>query len=68
MPLSLRSALEEELSRLERVGVLHKVNHSDWATPVVVVPKKSGGVRLCGDYKVTLNPVIDVDQYPLQRS
>jgi len=39
--------------------------HSIWAAPNVAVPKKDGKVRICGDYKVTINPAIDVDQYPL---
>ena len=31
----------------------------------LTVPKKEGKVRLCGDYKVTINTIINVDQYPL---
>ena len=59
--------MEQELYRLEREGVLKRVNHSQWAAPIVTVPKKDGTVRICGDYKVTVNPVLDVDQYPLPR-
>ena len=59
------SAVEEELDRLERIGVLKKVPMSKWATPVVAVPKKDGTVRLHGDYKVTIYQALDVHQYPL---
>ena len=68
VPFALKSVVEDELDRLEKMGVMEKVNFIEWATPVVVVPKKDGRVRLCGDYKVTLNPSLDVDQYPLPRS
>ena len=67
VPFAMRPAVEEELDRLERTGVVERVNHSDWATPIVAVPKKDGRVRLCGDYKVSVNPVLSVDQYPLPR-
>jgi len=45
--------------------VVTKVNYSDWAAPIVVVPKPDGSVRICGDYKVTINQVLEVDHYPL---
>ena len=60
VPFSLRAKVEEELDRLEAEGT--KVQHSDWATPIVPVFKKNGSVRICGVF--TLNPLLLVDQYP----
>jgi len=65
VPFAMREAVEEELERLEQEGVLVKVKYSNWAAPIVCVPKKDGKVRICGDYKVTVNGALDVDQYPL---
>ena len=67
VPYALRPLVELELDRLVRTGVLKPVNYSNWAAPIVTVPKRDGEVRICGDYKVTVNPVLEVDQYPLPR-
>ena len=67
IPFALREAVAQELNRLVNEGVLKKVEHSKWAAPIVPVPKKDGKIRICGDYKVTINQAIDIDQYPLPR-
>ena len=67
VPFAMKEAIEAELDRLERAGVVEKVTHSKWAAPVVPVPKGDGRLRLCGDYKVTINPALEVDQYPLPK-
>ena len=53
------------MKRLEETGVLERVAHADRAAPIVPVPKPDGSVRICGYYKVTVNPVLRADQYPL---
>ena len=38
---------------------------SDWATPIVCVPKTDGSVPICGDYKGTVNRAIQTKQFPI---
>ena len=67
VPFAIKPAVDRELDRLEQEGIIEKVTHSEWASPVVAVPKPGGHLRLCGDYKVTLNSALKVDQYPLPK-
>ena len=55
------------MTRLEKDGILSKVEYSEWATPIVPVVKRNGSVRVCGDFKVSVNPVLCAEQYPLPR-
>ena len=64
---ALKERVNAELDKLVQDGVLEKVDYSEWATPIVQIPKKDGSVRICGDFKVTVNPQLEVDQYPLPR-
>ncbi|KAL5510573.1 hypothetical protein EMCRGX_G006138 [Ephydatia muelleri] len=61
----LRTRVEKELERLEKGGIIAPVSTSEWATPVVVAPKKDGSIRLCRDFRMTVNQAIKVDKYPL---
>lgn len=65
VPFKLLSLVEQELVDLEKAGIIEKVHTSKWATPVVPILKKNGRIRLCGDYKVTVNPHLKVDDHPL---
>jgi len=65
VPYALRPNVEEELRRLQNEGILTKGEWSEWEIPIVPVPKKDGSVRICGDYKVTVNPELQAEQYPL---
>ncbi|XP_033646848.1 uncharacterized protein K02A2.6-like [Asterias rubens] len=67
VPYALRPKIEAELVKLQRENIITPVETSEWATPIVPVAKKSGGVRICGDFKVTLNANLRTKQYPLPK-
>nr|XP_026499742.1 uncharacterized protein K02A2.6-like isoform X1 [Vanessa tameamea] len=65
VPYAIKARVEKEIDRLEREGVLKPISFSEWATPVVPILKKSGEVRLCGDYRSTVNEATESDTYPM---
>jgi hypothetical protein len=67
VPYAMRAKIEQELDRLEQEGVLSKANTSEWATPIVPIVKTNNQIRLCGDYKITVNPALKVERYPLPK-
>ena len=67
VPFAYKTKVEAELDRLESDGVLKNVTFSQWAAPIVPVIKENGDIRICGDFKVTVNPVALPDKYPLPR-
>jgi len=43
--------LKAEVERLVKIGVLKKVNRSEWAAPTFIIPKKDGSVRFISDFQ-----------------
>ena len=67
VPYSLRDKVDRELERLLKAGVISPVQFSDWATPIVPFVKSDVSICICGDYKVTVNAVSKLEEYPLPR-
>lgn len=67
VPYALKTKVEEEINRLLRDKIISPVKYSEWAAPVVPILKPDGSIRLCGEYKLTVNRVSTLEQYPLPR-
>ncbi|KAG1927461.1 retrotransposable element [Pimephales promelas] len=63
----MKTKVEAEIERLLKEKIIEPVKHSEWAAPVVPVLKSDNTVRLCGDYKLTVNRVSKLEQYPIPR-
>ena len=59
VPLPLRQKVKEELSRMQSLGVISPVGEpTPWCAGMVVVPKKSGAVRICVGFRPLNNNVL----------
>ncbi|XP_043944941.1 uncharacterized protein K02A2.6-like [Protopterus annectens] len=67
VPYAMKKKVEIELERLTKQGIIEPVKFSEWAAPIVPVLKPDNTVRICGDYKLTVNQVSKLEQYPLPK-
>lgn len=67
MPFSLKEKVEAEIHRFINNQILVPTEYSEWGTPIVAVLKPNVNVLICGNYKVTVNLVLEDFKYPLLR-
>ena len=67
VPHAITEQVEEALCKLVDTEIVEPVRHSEWAAPIVPILKADGFIRVCGDYKMTVNQVAKPDSYPLPR-
>ena len=68
VPYAIRSQVEAELEKLTQQNILEPVPFSDWAAPIVPVLKSDKkSIRICGDFKLTVNRVSKLDRYPIPK-
>jgi hypothetical protein len=56
--------VKEEIDKLLKAGFIYPVPYSEWVSPIVMVPKKNGKVRICQDFR-KLNSTTKKDYFPL---
>ena len=56
----------QQLDTMEKERVISPVKYAEWAAPIVpVLESDKESLRICGDYKRTINQATNVKQYPL---
>ena len=64
LPFTLEEKVEREIRQMIADDVIGEVVSSPFVSPIVVVPKKNGDIRICVDYR-KINPHILPDPYPI---
>uniref|UniRef100_A0A8C5QSI0 Gypsy retrotransposon integrase-like protein 1 n=3 Tax=Leptobrachium leishanense TaxID=445787 RepID=A0A8C5QSI0_9ANUR len=65
VPEARRQAIEREVEKMLKLGVIEE-SHSEWNSPIVLVPKPDGSIRFCNDFR-KLNSISKFDTYPMPR-
>ena len=65
IPFHTRKDVEKELERLEKEDIIEKIDGpTPWVSPIVVVPKPDGQVRICVDMREA-NQAIQRERHPM---
>ncbi|UYV69343.1 K02A2.6-like, partial [Cordylochernes scorpioides] len=65
LPYAIRPKVEEALRKMEEQGILTPVEFTRFATPIVPVLKRDGSIRICGDYRSTVNNIVESGTFPV---
>lgn len=57
-----RKQVKEEIDKILEARYIYEVENSEWVSPIMVVKKKNGKLRICVDYR-ELNKVIKKDTF-----
>ena len=57
--------VKEEIDKLLDAGFIYEIEHTEWVSPIVIVTKKNGKIRVCVDLK-KVNAATVRDHYPLR--
>ena len=58
-----KSTVKKEVNRLIEIGVLKKINNSQWAAPTFIIPKINGTVRFISDFRES----IKIKHFPIPK-
>ncbi|GBN18772.1 Transposon Ty3-G Gag-Pol polyprotein [Araneus ventricosus] len=61
----MRKKVDIAIDKLLDQGVLEPISNPKWSTPIVPIIKQSGEIRLCADYKVTINKAMKSHPFPI---
>lgn len=64
IPFALKDKVEQQLGKQVNKGEVIPIIKSEWAAPIIVVHKKDEGIRICGDFKVSINSFLHSQTYP----
>ena len=56
--------IKEDIEKLKEAQFIYKIEHTDWVSPIVVVPKKNSKLRVCVNLKM-VNATAIRSNYPL---
>ena len=61
VPYTIKGKIEKKLLRLEEERTIEKVTFPEWIAQIAPLVKEDQTIRICGDYKVTVNAVSKLD-------